>query len=457
MLLVYFNLRTACEYAEYAKRWITKNDPSNIFGSYNGNLAFVVDGSYWNFSLGSFLQLKVEADISADISTFLRDNAYYLKKNNNLEITIREQAEHYGSMSAVGAKIKDSSNETITLIFSRIWYAKTICHSACNPDRSYIYVEALTSNYQKTFYNLSLKNGEIIRVPTILNITEIELNERCLGPEDPRIVVNENNELFFSFNMIDVDKRRKIWLYDISTNYQAPISTRQKQFSKVEKNWSPFIKNNKLYFVYSYKPLKILFCPTGKSECEFTSSFQDNYQISDLRGGTQLIRFRDTDYFVGIARTKISCSKCQRFYRPHLIVLSTASERFHLVYISEPLLLDTIPIFASYIMLQNYSSPDFCDNVIRIMTPGSIINWEWSIDKLIFTISINDKRSFVVSVTGVGEVLQRIIPSIEYKYPQIFFNDNVDQKIVANSEAAAFNYCERVSEMNRLIFEKKIK
>ena len=455
LLLTYLHVRTAHEYTLCAKQWLAKNDYKNIFGSCNTQFTFVASESYWNFSLNSFLQLNVEADITADIHTFIQDNVHYLEKNNDLQIPIHEQAKHYGSMSAVGVKMKDSNNEVITLIFSRIWYAKAICYSECNPNQSYIYVEALTSNYQKVSHNLTLKNGKILRVPTILNITQPDFNGCCLGPEDPRIVLNENGELFFSFNMIDADKRSKIWLYDISTNYQASIFTRQNRFLEVEKNWSPFVKNNKLYFVYSYKPLKILYCPTGKSECEFIPTLQDKYQIGELRGGTQLVRFRDTDYFVGIARTKTSCSKCHRFYRPHLIVLSTASKRFHLVYVSEPLTLDTIPIFASYIMTKKNSSSDFCHDVIRIMTPGSIIDWEWSTDKLTFTISINDQRSFVISVTGIGKVLLGIIPSIENKYSHLFLNGNFDQKTAAYGEAAALNYCERLSEVNKIAFGKE--
>jgi FkbM family methyltransferase len=396
----------------------------------------------------------LEADISPDIKNFIQNNAKYLKKVYDVQIPVDEQVKHYGSMSAVGVNIKMSTNETLTLIFSRIWYSKKICYSACNPDRSYIYIQALTSDYRKTSYNLSSKNGKMIKFPGILNITEPEVNECCLGPEDPRIVLDENNQLFFTFNMIDVDNRRKIWLYDIFTDYQAPFSIENKQFSAVEKNWTPFVKDNKLYFIYSYKPLKILQCSIDKSACEFISNTQNNDQISSLRGGTQLVKFHNSDYFVGIARTTISCRKCQKFYRPHLVVLSTISEQFHLVYVSEPIMLDDIPMFASYFMSKNKNLPDLCDNIIRIMTPGSIIDWKWPNDKLTFTISINDKRSFIVSIIGIGKVVENIIFAIKNKYSQVFFNDNLNLKMVSYSEAMALNYCESVSTPNKLIFEK---
>jgi hypothetical protein len=447
-------LRNPYGYTTYPNQRVIKNGLINDFKTSNTKLTFVIDKGYWNFTLNSFLQIKLEADITPDINSFILNNADYLKRNYDLQIPVDEQAKHYGSMSAVGVKIKISAKETLTLIFSRIWYAKTICYAACNPDRSYIWVEALTSKYRKTFYNISSKTGKMIKLPSILNITQPEIDECCLGPEDPRIVLDENNQLFFTFNMIDEDRRRKIWLYDIFTDYQVPFSIQNNQFSEVEKNWTPFVKNNKLYFIYSYKPLKILQCPTKKGVCEFISSIENSDQIGSLRGGTQLVKFRDSDYFVGIARTTISCHKCQRFYRPHLVVLSTTSGKFHLTYVSEPLMLDDIPMFASYFMSQNRNSQDFCDNIIRIMTPGSIIDWKWPDDKLTFTISINDKRSFIVSVIGIGKVVQNIIFAIETEYSQVFFSNNLDMNIVSYSEAMALNYCESASKTKKLIFEK---
>jgi FkbM family methyltransferase len=398
--------------------------------------------------------MKLEADITPDINTFIRNNEEYLKNFSNTSIPVDEQAKYYGSMSSVGVKIKISTNETVTLIFSRVWYSSIICYATCNPDRSFIYVEALTSNYRKISYNLSLATGKMIEFPSILNITAPEVDEYGLGPEDSRIVLGENNQLFVTFNMLDVDNRRKIWLYDMITDYQTPFSIRDHQSSNVEKNWTPFIKNNKLYFVYSYNPLKILQCFTHNGACEFISDTQSNDPIGSLRGGTQLVRFRDSDYFVGIARTTTYCNKCERFYRPHLVVLSTISGKFHLVYVSEPLRLDNIPMFASYFVSQYKNSKDFCHNIIRIMTPGSIIDWEWPNDKLTFTISINDKRSFIISVIGIGNVVQNIIFSIKNEYSQVFFKNSLNLKMVSYSEAMALNYCESASITNKLIFGK---
>jgi FkbM family methyltransferase len=361
-----------------------------------------------------------------------------------------EQAQHWGSMSTVSFKIRSNTNQTLFIVFTRMWYTKIICNAACNPDRSYIYVEALTSNYRRTAFNLSNKNGETFKLPSVLPVIQPELKALCLGPEDPRIVLTEDNELIFTFNMLDLDRRRKIWIYNMSTGHQTALSIRNSPIMDTEKNWTPLMKNKKLHFIYSYNPLKILKCPTESGTCELIEIIQASSSSSFLRGGTQLVRFRGTEYFVGIARTKVSCRTCGSFYRPHIVVLSTKLEKFRVIYVSEPLLLDDMPIFASHSTLSNINSSDFCHGNIRIMTPGSIIDWERASDKLSFTISISDKKIYVVSIVGVGKIVRSIVSAVENSFSQILSNPILGLRMIDNSETEALAYCEAVTQPNRL-------
>jgi hypothetical protein len=454
IFLRYYYLRRHYEWISYPVLWTMNDDLINSSKTVNAQRIFLTDKGHWNIPLNSFLHMKLEAEVTPDINYFVRNNAEYLREVLGLQLPKYEQAKYWGSMSSVGFKMHISANKTLLLIFSRVWFSKNICHHACNPDKSYLYVEALTSSYHRTYYNLSSKNKKNIRIPSILEVTQPEINACCLGPEDSRIVLNDNNDLLFTFNMLDQDKRRKIWLYNLFTGYQTPLSIGNRPPLDMEKNWTPFVKNNKLHFVYSYKPLQILQCPTENGECEFISEVHTGQDIGSLRGGTQLVKFRDTDYFVGIARTTVSCSKCTRFYRPHIVVLSTISERFHLVYVSEPLMLDNIPLFASFSMSQKKNLPDFCYGIIRIMTPGSIINWEWANDKIFFTISVNDKRSFIVSIIGIGKLIERIISAVDNEYSQVVFDNSIGIKMVSYSESTALDYCKSVSETNKQNWRK---
>jgi len=385
-------------------------------------------------NLNSLIKIKIEADISPDLQLFTKNNP--------------EQINHYGAMSVAAVNIQIGKNEPLIFVFTRVWYSKIACLSACNLDRSYLYAEVLTNDYQPTTYNMSLANGEILRFPSILNISTVEVNGCCLGPEDPRIIVNENNQILISFTMIDADKKRKIWFYDIFNHRQIPATISNHSIRYIEKNWSPFIKDNKLYFIYSYKPLKILQCSTEQGSCHFILKNQNTNEISGLRGGTQLVRFRNSNYYVGIARTTIFCQKCQRFYRPHLFILSTIDEQFRIVYVSEPLFLDNIPTFAFEFMIEKRSNKDFCDHIIRIMTPGSIVSWKLPEDKLMFALSINDIKSYLVTLTGVRKVVESVISKIQKS------NMVINETIVSRSESLAIQYCETISETNKWISDK---
>ena len=451
--ITYFCLRSQHAIILYPSQVIRKDTVGKYSQASNTGIEFVTEKGCWNFSLNPLIRFKLEADVSPDLNYFIRHNQEYLNDSYHQQISIDEQAKHYGSMSAAGIRIKTSGNEKLTLVFSRIWYSKNICQAACNPDRSYICIEAFTAKYSRTLFNLRSSNGNTIRVPSILRISQPEVASCCLGPEDPRIVLVDDEQLLLSFNMIDVDKRRKIWLYELFTGYQVPLTIVDHQPSTEEKNWTPLAKNDHLYFVYSYRPMKILRCALKQTSCEFISNERTSEQVGSLRGGTQLVRFRNTNYFVAIARTTVSCHKCQRLYRPHIVLLSMVAENFHVTYVSEPLALDSIPFFASYFMSRNRNSSDFCGTVIRIMTPGSIIDWEWPEDKLTFTISINDERSFVASVVGLGGILQKVIQTIENEYPDTFFNRRMDLKIVSHSEGMALDYCNFISNIAKSKFE----
>jgi hypothetical protein len=84
------------------------------------------------------------------------------------------------------------------------------------------------------------------------------------------------------------------------------------------------------------------------------------------------------------------------------------------------------------------------------MTPGSIIDWKWPNDKLTFTISINDMKSYVVSIVGIGHAVENMIVTIESEYSEVFSN----LKMVSYGERIALSYCHSASDTNKFISEK---
>ncbi|CAF4441211.1 unnamed protein product, partial [Rotaria socialis] len=110
---------------------------------------------------------------------------------------------------------------------------------------------------------------------------------------------------------------------------------------------------------------KILFLFISEvCECKIMSGTQIVNNFNGLADGTQFIRYRNSDYFVGLAYTKVSCNEYDYFYRPHVILLSTILEQCHLVYVSEPILLDDIPTLDSFSRLHDKNTSNFCYGTI---------------------------------------------------------------------------------------------
>ena len=65
-------------------------------------------------------------------------------------------------------------------------------------------------------------------------------------------------------------------------------------------------------------------------------------------------------------------------------------------------------------------------------------------------ISVNDVKSYVISVVGIGNIVENVISTIENKDLKVFAH----LKMVSYRERAASNYCRSASETNKFLAEK---
>lgn len=107
----------------------------------------------------------------------------------------------------------------------------------------------------------------------------------------------------------------------------------------VEKNWAPFEKKNKLFFVYCFDPLVILSCSPEQPDC--TIVYKDSgvtlpidTRAAYLRGGSNLVPVSDTDdrYYVGGCHTTFLWKKMYHFYL--IVVLDTVE--WKIIHLSKP-------------------------------------------------------------------------------------------------------------------------
>ncbi len=140
---------------------------------------------------------------------------------------------------------------------------------------------------------------------------EFERHNIIHSAEDPRLF-RYHNQLYMLFNMDNIGGNRSMYLAEITNQNSGPTITRYLRLpspfgSKVEKNWSPIIHNNKLYFVYSYEPNLVLIEPnikTGSSKVITKMPNKINSGYGQVRGGTQFVPIGDNSY-LSIAHTSI--------------------------------------------------------------------------------------------------------------------------------------------------------
>jgi hypothetical protein len=170
-----------------------------------------------------------------------------------------------------------------------------------------------------------------------------------LQAEDPRLFILQN-EIYIIFNICNYEnwgrimciskyeefKPIKLWIEGENMHYK-------------EKNWSPFVKNNKLYFVYSYDPLTILhydFNPEGKCKIEYkekNDSIKLNENLLCIRGSTNLVQYKD-EYYIGLVHTTIFTERLNiggfkyNYYLPFLCMIDT--KEWKIIYLSKPLIVN---------------------------------------------------------------------------------------------------------------------
>jgi len=158
--------------------------------------------------------------------------------------------------------------------------------------------------------------------------------------EDPRIFIL-NNEVYVLFICLSPYKNQNRCIGLTKFDEWNPVFLQVENMEKnvIEKNWAPFVKDNKLYFVYNYDPLIILnydLNPQGICNIIFK---QDNINLpintskTYLRGGSNLIHYKD-EYYIGGCHSRIF-KECWEHYT-HIILLDT--KKWELVYVSKPVM-----------------------------------------------------------------------------------------------------------------------
>jgi hypothetical protein len=155
--------------------------------------------------------------------------------------------------------------------------------------------------------------------------------------EDPRIFILKD-DVYVIFICLSPYQNQKRCIGITKFDTWEPIFLQIENMEKndIEKNWAPFVKDNKLYFVYNYDPLIVINYDFNKEGlCKIVFKQDDcnlpfNTSQTFLRGGSNLIHYKD-EYYIGGCHSRIY-KDCFEHYT-HIILLNTNT--WKLVYTSE--------------------------------------------------------------------------------------------------------------------------
>ena len=166
--------------------------------------------------------------------------------------------------------------------------------------------------------------------------------------EDPRLIIC-NGKVYIVFNRSRSNNLFPRCIALSEFDNWNPITLEIKGLSEEirhrnEKNWSPFVKDGTLYFVYNLDPLIILtYDFNAEGECTITHprnfDKDPSYYIDGtyIRGGSNLIPYQG-DYYIGAFHSRL-LHKHITIYYTHIVILDTKDFEFKVVYLSKPIAL----------------------------------------------------------------------------------------------------------------------
>ena len=204
------------------------------------------------------------------------------------------------------------------------------------------------------------------------NNTRFEGKE--IDTEDPRLFIC-NDKIYVVFNVFSPFSGHKRSMAISEYNHFQPIYLRicdqdgqDFQEQMIEKNWSPCVVHNQLYFIYIFDPLIVLHY-NFNSEGICTIHYKQNPEImirdiytphKCLRGSSSFIPFMDSflgELYIGLCHSYIYKDD-QYYYYAFLCVLNVT--KWEIVYISKPvacrsLLTDTISKYKDTDIINNFN------------------------------------------------------------------------------------------------------
>ena len=127
------------------------------------------------------------------------------------------------------------------------------------------------------------------------------------GLEDPRIFKFNNNIFALMNGITKSTSRREMYLYNINKDNLVKLYTTNFNLDSIleQKNWTPYVYKDELYFIYSFSELCVLkLIDIERGECKVVKGNPLNYNDSKgIYGSTSFVPW-NFPYYIGFAHTR---------------------------------------------------------------------------------------------------------------------------------------------------------
>ena len=186
-------------------------------------------------------------------------------------------------------------------------------------------------------------NSEDLQTAT--NENHIRFNGLEIEAEDPRLFIYKN-KVYVVFICLSPYENQERCVAITKFEEWNPIFLQVENMKKntIEKNWSPFIKNEKIHFIYNFDPLIVLDYDLNENGICKVIFKQNNIELpidtksKYLRGGTNLLPYLEKNtekYYIGACHSRKGENDYLTYYT-NIVLLNT--ENWTLEYVSKPLM-----------------------------------------------------------------------------------------------------------------------
>lgn len=181
------------------------------------------------------------------------------------------------------------------------------------------------------------------------------------------------------------------------------LQIRDQAPQRMEKNWAPFTKDGRLFFVYNYDPLVVLsydLNPEGVCEIEHASvTLPFRTETTFFRGGSNLLPYKG-DTYLGFGHSRLFHNGLFYHYT-HAVFLDTHT--WNVSYVSEPLKYTCPPPFPCVQgtnILSHYTGRNCIQDPISYLTDGTLtVNFD-DTTSLLYRVQVREPENYVVYPLG---------------------------------------------------------